>query len=90
MYLKGAVGISWNSTRGMNNKSIAIALIDNYCNSSPLDRMLEVTQKIIDFGKDMGFVSYDTKIHGHRDHNQTECQDKRFKSLSPGKILREN
>ncbi len=52
--------------------------------------MLEVTQKIIDFGKDMGFVSYDTKIHGHRDQNQTECRDKLFKSLSPGKILGEN
>jgi hypothetical protein len=70
----------------MNDKSIAIALIGN-CNNSPFDLMLWVTQKMIDFRKDMAFVSYDTKIHGHRDQNQTECRDKLFKLLSPGKIL---
>jgi N-acetylmuramoyl-L-alanine amidase len=60
-------------TRGMNNKAIAISFVGNYMKSTPSNKMLVVAQKLIDCGKEKGFISKNAQIHGHRDQNCTEC-----------------
>lgn len=80
-------------TRGMNDKSVAISLIGNFEKVDPPQVMLDLAQKWIECGIEMGIIDKDYELHGHRDQNCTTCPGqhlydiiKKWKQFKAGKL----
>ena len=75
-------GRGWSAwghhTLGMNNLSIALSLIGNYESVAPPKFMLDLAHTWIDCALQLGIVSQQYQLHGHRDQTCTDCPGQRF------------
>ncbi|XP_045539265.1 peptidoglycan-recognition protein LB [Papilio machaon] len=58
---------------GYNSVSIGIVLIGDYVSQLPLAHQLELTKELITVGVELGYISKDYSLIGHRQVRSTEC-----------------
>ncbi|KPJ07297.1 Peptidoglycan-recognition protein LB [Papilio machaon] len=58
---------------GYNSVSIGIVLIGDFVSQLPLAHQLELTKELITVGVELGYISKDYSLIGHRQVRSTEC-----------------
>jgi N-acetylmuramoyl-L-alanine amidase len=58
---------------GYNDKSIGISLIGNFMVELPPDVEMEAAKSMIECGIELGYISPEYLLYGHRDVTDTDC-----------------